>query len=81
MGEVNASKQKHHIVKRPVVLTTLLANCSDADAEGFYFQVLFCIPQTVTGVSADILILLEYRKKGDSIWVPKMKSLKEEFMP
>lgn len=80
MGEVKASKQKHHIDKCPVVLIVLLANCSDAGAEGFCFQVLFCIPQTVTGIAA-ILIPLERRKEDASIWVPKMKSLKWEFMP
>lgn len=80
MGEIKASKQKHAIVKCPVVLTVLLAKCSDGDAEGFCFQVLVCVPQTVTGISADILILLENRKKDASIWVPKMKSFRKEFM-
>lgn len=76
MGEIKASKQKHHITQCPVVLSVLLAKCSDEDAEGFFFQVLFCMPQTVTGISADVLILLENRKKDTSDWVPKMKSLR-----
>lgn len=76
MGEIKASKQKHHIAKCPVVLSVLLAKCSDEDAEGFCFQVLFCITQTVTGISADILIPLGNRKKDASIWVPKMRSLR-----
>lgn len=78
MGETEARKQKHHSVKFSVVLSVLLPECSDGefsvvlsillpecsdgDAEGFCFQVLFCIPQTVTGIFADILILLENRK-------------------
>lgn len=73
MGEIKASKQKHPTVKCPVVLRVLLAECSEGDAEGISFQVLFCIPQTVTAIFADILILLENRKKGVSIWVPEIK--------
>lgn len=62
MGEIEARKQKHHSVKFSVVLSVLLPECSDGDAEGFCFQVLFCIPQTVTGIFAGVLILLENRK-------------------
>lgn len=62
MGEIEASKQKHHIVKCSVVLGVFLAKCSDGNAEGCCFQLLFCIPQTVTVIFADILILLENRK-------------------
>lgn len=63
MGEIEACKQKHNTVKFFVVLSVLLSKCSGRDAEGFCFQVLFCIPQTVTSSFADTLILLENRKK------------------
>lgn len=76
MGEIRAKKQKHHSVKCPVVLTVLLAKCLDGDDEGFCFQVLVCIPQSVTGISAAIFILLENRRKDASIWVSKMKSFR-----
>lgn len=66
MGEIKASKKKHHVAKCPVVLSVLLAKCSDEDAEGFCFQVLFYISHTLTGISADILILLGNRKNDAS---------------
>lgn len=50
LGKTQASKQKHHILKCSVVLSVLLAECSDGDAEGCCFQVLIGIPQTVTDI-------------------------------
>lgn len=50
LGKIQASKQKHHIVKCSVVLSALLAEWSDGDAEGCCFQVLFHILQTMTDI-------------------------------
>lgn len=47
LGKIQASKQKHPIVKCSMVLRALLAECSDGGAGGCCFQVRLCIPQTL----------------------------------
>lgn len=54
LGKIQASKRKHHFVKCSVVLSALLSEWSDGDAEGCCFQVLFHILQTVTDIFGNV---------------------------
>lgn len=71
LGKIQASKQKYHIVKCSVVLSALLAEWSDGDAEGCCFQVLFHILQTMTDIFGNEHLVNS--KNEASCWVPKKR--------